>query len=85
MTCETPLSWGNDIQNLFTVVDINHMKHVTRGALDLSSYDSVKIWATKIYEEVSSGAMPPAGSGENAWTADMVSKFGCWIQQGCPQ
>jgi hypothetical protein len=61
------------------------MKKVTNGALDLSSYQSVKIWATKVYQVVSSGTMPPAGSGEDEWTPVMVSMFACWIQQGCPQ
>jgi hypothetical protein len=61
------------------------MKSVTQGALDLSDYNSTKIWATKIYQVVSTGAMPPGGSGENEWTPAMVNTFGCWIQQGCPQ
>ncbi len=61
------------------------MKQVTNGALDLSSYTSTKIWATKIDTEVSKSEMPPPGSGEQPWTSDMVNTFGCWIQQGCPQ
>lgn len=85
LNCPNPVTWTADIQKLFTPLDIAHMKQVTQGALDLGNYQSVKIWAAKIYSEVSSGAMPPAGSGENPWTATMVNTFGCWIQQGCPQ
>jgi len=85
MNCPNPVSWSADVKKLFTQTDVDHMKAVTGGALDLSSYNSVKIWSAKVYQLVSSGAMPPAGSGENAWTPAMVSTFGCWIQQGFPQ
>jgi hypothetical protein len=85
LSCPTAVTWTNDIQKLFTSTDVNHMKQVTNGQLDLSSYTSVKIWAHAIYSEVSSGNMPPPGSGEQAWPSDWVSTFGCWIQQGCPQ
>jgi hypothetical protein len=77
LTCPDPITWTNKVAKLFTATDVAHMKQVTGGALDLSSYASVKIWATKIYSEVSTGAMPPAGSGENAWTPAMVNTFGC--------
>ncbi|MGA3012313.1 MAG: hypothetical protein ABSD72_18805 [Terracidiphilus sp.] len=83
MNCPTPVSWANDVQKLFTPTDVAHMKAVTHGALDLSSYDSVKIWSAKIYDEVSSGNMPPPP--ESKWTDLMVQTFGCWIQQGFPQ
>jgi hypothetical protein len=83
LNCPNAITWTNDIQKLFTSVDVAHMKGVTQGALDLSDYNSTKIWAAKIYQEVSSGDMPPAGSGENQWTPAMVNTFGCWIQQGC--
>lgn len=85
LSCPSSVTWTNDIQKMFTPTDIDHMKQVTGGVLDLSSYSSVKIWATKIYSEVSTGAMPPSGSGENPWSADMVNTFGCWIQQGTPE
>ena len=84
MNCPSPVSWATDVQKLFTPVDVAHMKAVTHGTLDLSSYDSVKMWSAKIYDLVSTGDMPPAGSGEK-WTPAMVATFGCWIQQGFPQ
>ncbi|MDP9263864.1 MAG: hypothetical protein M3O85_06035 [Acidobacteriota bacterium] len=85
LNCPNKVTWTNDIAKLFTATDVAHMKGVTGGALDLSSYQSVKIWAAKIYQEVSAGHMPPPGSGEGPWTPAMVNTFGCWIQQGCPQ
>ena len=81
--CPPGLSFAKDIASMFTATDVAHMKSVTGGALDLSSYDSVKIWASKIYQLTSSGQMPPPGSGEQPWTQAMVTTFSCWIQQGC--
>jgi hypothetical protein len=83
MDCPDPITWTNDIRRLFTEVDIDHMKQAKH--IDLGDYMSVKIWATKIYKEVSSGDMPPPGSGEAQWTSAMVNTFGCWIKQGCPE
>ncbi len=85
LTCPDPITWTNNIAKLFTATDVAHMKQVTGGALDLSSYASVKVYASIIFTKVSTHQMPPAGSGEKAWTPDMVNTFGCWIQQGCPQ
>jgi hypothetical protein len=85
LSCPTNVTWTNDIQQLFTSTDVAHMKQVTNNQLDLSNYNSVKIWAHKIFSEVASGAMPPPGSGEQPWPASQVNTFGCWIQQGCPQ
>ena len=82
-TCPPGLSFAKDIAKLFTSTDVGHMKVVTHNQLDLSSYASVKIWSAKIYQLVSDGSMPPAGSGEQPWTPAMVATFGCWIQQGC--
>lgn len=85
MNCPNPVTWTANVQKMFTSTDINHMLSVTNNQLNLGSYSSVKIWASKIYSEVASGAMPPPGSGEQPWTQDMINTFGCWIQQGCPQ
>lgn len=81
--CPPNVGFAKDIAKLFTPTDIAHMKQVTHNQLDLSNYGNVKIWATKIYQEVSSGDMPPASSGEAAWTPAMLTTFACWIQQGC--
>jgi hypothetical protein len=85
LNCPNPVTWTNNIKNFFTATDIAHMKQVTNNQLDLSSYNSAKIWAHQIYNVVQSGVMPPPGSGEQPWAPDKVNTFGCWIQQGCPQ
>lgn len=79
------VTWTADIQKMFTATDVAHMKAVTNNQLDLSSYNSTKIWAHKIYSEVAGGNMPPPQSGEQPWPAAQVKLFGCWIQKGCPQ
>jgi hypothetical protein len=87
LNCPNKVTWTADIQKMFTALDVDHMKQATGGALDLSKYASVKIWASQIFSHVSPGStipMPPPGSGEGPWTPDMVNTFGCWIKQGCP-
>ena len=83
LNCPNPVTWTNDIKQLFTAMDTAHMQSV--GGFDLSNYNDVKMWASAIYPRVSNGSMPPPGSGEKRWTPDMVNTFGCWIQQGCPE
>jgi len=91
LTCPASVTWTNDIKNLFTSVDVAHMKQVTSGNLDLSDYNSARVWATQIYSRVANGSMPPPGTigpdgnPEPAWTPAMVNLFGCWIQKGTPQ
>jgi hypothetical protein len=82
LSCPAKVTWVSDIQKLFTPTDIAHMK--TKG-IDLSNYQDVMINAVAIYTRVSTGSMPPPGSGEPPWSAEWVNTFGCWIQQGCPQ
>jgi len=79
--CPSGVSFAKDIAPLFNGTDVAHMKQVTKGSLDLSSYDSVKIWAAQIYSQVSSGNMPPPP--QQAWTPAQVNLFACWISQGC--
>jgi hypothetical protein len=85
MNCPAQVTWSNDIKQLFTPLDVDHMKKAKN--IDLSDYNSTKIWAFQIYNAVSSIPvyMPPPQSGEAPWTADMINTFGCWIKQGCPQ
>jgi hypothetical protein len=82
MNCPNPVTWSNDIKQLFTAVDVAHMK---KKGIDLSSYQDVMLNAAQIYARVANGSMPPPGSGESAWPKEWVDKFGCWIQQNCPQ
>jgi len=85
LACPTSVTWTNDIQKLFTALDVAHMKQVTNNQLDLSNYNSVNIWANSIHSRVATGSMPPSSSGEPRWPQSQVDTFACWIQQGCPQ
>ena len=73
-----PPGWAATVSKLFTPRDVDHMKQVTGGRLDLSDPTSVEIWAYKVYGYVANGYMPPG----SPWTQDMVNTFGCWIQGG---
>jgi hypothetical protein len=72
------LSFAGDIRPMFTDMDVAHM----RMAMDLSDRDSVFAHADAIYAAVSNGSMPPAGSGEPPWTAEMCAKFKAWKDGG---
>jgi len=77
---QTGVGFAKDIAPLFNATEINCMKQATGGQLDLSSYPSVKSFASQIYTKVAAGDMPPPPA--PAWTPDMVNTFGNWIQQG---
>ena len=80
MTDEIKLSFAGDIRPLFTDIDVAHMK---AGGLDLSSRDDCEKHGDAIYETVSSGSMPPKGTGET-WTPEMCDRFKRWQTQGYP-
>lgn len=80
MPSNNDLSFASDIRPMFTAMDVDHM----RNAMDLSNRDSVFANADAIYNAVVSGHMPPAGSGEPRWTADVCEKFKTWKEQGGP-
>jgi hypothetical protein len=82
MDCSVRVTWTDNIKKMFTSTDVQHMK--AKG-IDLSSYQDVMINASVIYSRVASGSMPPPGSGEDPWSAEWVSTFGCWIKQNCPE
>ena len=72
----TNITW-DQIRQQFTDTDINHMKGVTNGQLDLSNCQSVQQWAQQIYDQVSSGSMPPG----KPWPQDWVDNFQQWMNQ----
>jgi len=72
----TTITW-DQIRQQFTDTDINHMKGATGGKLDLSNCQSVQQWAQQIYDQVSSGSMPPG----NPWPQDWVNNFQQWMNQ----
>jgi hypothetical protein len=80
MQMTTP-SFAHDIRPMFTEMDVEHMQGF---GLDLSDYAAVKKGASTIFETVSSGSMPPPGSGEARWTSEMCDAFKRWQDAGCP-
>lgn len=90
LNCPNPVTWTNDIKNMFTSVDVTHMISAPQH-IHLDSYQSVKLWAVSIHTAVSNGTMPrpgtigPDGNLEPRWPQDKVDTFACWIQQGCPE
>ena len=70
------ITW-DQIRQQFTDTDIAHMKQVTGGQLDLSNCQSVQQSAQQIYDQVSSGSMPPG----NPWPQDWVDNFQQWMNQ----
>jgi len=75
------VSFKTDILPLFTSMDIEHM-----GALGVSlddyAYMSQSEHASRVYATVSTGAMPPASSGEGPWSQDQVELFKDWMDGG---
>lgn len=74
-------TWLNTIKGQFTQLDIDHMKQVTGGSLDLGSYASTKANGPDVYSKVSSGKMPPG----NPWSAQYVANFKAWMDAGYPE
>jgi hypothetical protein len=90
LSCSKNVTWTNDIKQMFTSVDVEHMKGASQQ-IQLDNYQSVKIWAVSIYTAVKNKTMPPPGTKgpdgnpEQPWQDDKINTFGCWIQQGCPR
>jgi hypothetical protein len=72
-------SFEKDVRPMFTQTDVEHMQNL---GIDLSSRGDVEKHAAAIYETVTSGAMPPPGTGER-WTAEMCERFKRWRDGGC--
>ena len=76
-------TWYADIRDMFTAMDIAHMKSV---GVDLTSYDDVKSSAGSIYSQVSSLLMPPPPpNGDGPWSADQIATFLNWISNNYPK
>ena len=77
----TNVTW-DQIRKQFTETDIEHMKRLTGGDMDLGDCKSVHDRAQQIYEQVSAGSMPPG----DPWSAEWVNNFKAWLDAGaqCP-
>jgi hypothetical protein len=75
-----PITW-EQISKQFGPTDIDHMKNITGGSLDLSNCQNVHDWAQEIYLRVSEGSMPPGG-----WPKEYIENFKTWMDNGaeCP-
>jgi hypothetical protein len=75
------VSFKTDIVPLFTSMDIEHMGRVGLSLDDYSSMSQSAI-ASAVYEQVSTGGMPPSDSGEQPWLQDKVQLFKAWMDGG---
>lgn len=76
------ITWNNRIKAMFdTSYWIQHMKQVSGGHIDLSSYQSVKANGPAIYRMISSKSMPPGDPLPDQDIAD----FKTWMDDGYPE
>lgn len=75
------VSYAHDIRPLFTDMDIAHMRPMG-VLLDDFTYMSDPGHAQGVLDQVSSGSMPPSGSGEPPWPPERVQLFRDWINGG---
>ena len=69
--------WKNDVEKLFTKIDIDHMK--ARGVF-LDNYQFVKSNFPSILSKIENDTMPPG----DPWPADWREKFKQWRDEGFP-
>ena len=75
------VTW-DQIKSQFTTIDVDHMKQITGGGLDLSDCASVQKWAQEVYTRVSNKTMPPG----KPWSQQWIDNFKQWMDEGskCP-
>jgi hypothetical protein len=80
-----PATWDT-IKGYFRTTDVEHMKKVSAGSIDLSSCASVAAHAQDIYNHVCTdpanpdclAAMPPDGN----WPDECQQNFKAWMDAG---
>jgi hypothetical protein len=77
------VSFKEDILPLFTSMDIQHMQQ-RNVPLDDYDYMSQPDNASSVYQQVSTGQMPPSWSGEQPWSQEQVGLFKEWMADGYP-
>jgi hypothetical protein len=78
-----PGTWTQGISQLFSPMDVDHMKSQPRFAVNLGDYETVKNNAEAILGSVSSKSMPLLPEGP--WTEARISLFKQWKENGFPQ
>jgi hypothetical protein len=79
------VSFASDILPMFTAIDIEHM---SEQDVHLDQYDYMSdptddhANAKNVYQQVSSGSMPPSWSGEKPWRQEVVQTFQDWMTGG---
>lgn len=76
-------TWANGISQLFSPMDVNHMKSQPRFPVNLGDYDEVKNNADAILASVSSKSMPLLPEGP--WTEARINLFKKWKDNSFPQ
>ncbi|NJR74438.1 MAG: hypothetical protein HC773_13900 [Scytonema sp. CRU_2_7] len=75
-------TWTNGISQLFSPMDVDHMKSQPRFPVNLDDYDEVKNNADDILRSVSSKNMPLLPEG--AWTEARINLFKKWKDNSFP-
>ena len=79
------VSFASDIVPMFTEMDVTHMGE---QSVYLDKYEYMSdptdnyANANAVYDEVSSGSMPPSWSDEDPWTPAKVQTFKDWMDGG---
>jgi hypothetical protein len=76
-------TWTNGISQLFSPMDVNHMRFQPKFPVSLDDYEEVKNNADAILDSVSSNSMPLLPEGP--WTEERVNLFKQWKDNGFPQ
>ena len=79
-------TWEYPIRQYFNEVDINHMLQISRGELDLGSYEHVSTKVQRIWLRLTATGerrmpIPPS----EPWTDEMLKTFEIWKNNGCPR
>ncbi|MBW4631014.1 MAG: ferritin-like protein [Iphinoe sp. HA4291-MV1] len=76
-------TWANGISQLFSPMDVDHMKSIPRFPVNLGDYDDVKQNADEILRVVSSKSMPLLPEGP--WTEERINLFKKWKDNNFPE
>ncbi|NJM68771.1 MAG: hypothetical protein HC862_00340 [Scytonema sp. RU_4_4] len=76
-------TWTNGISQLFSPMDVDHMKSIPTFRVNLGDYDAVKNNADAILDSVSSKSMPLLPEGP--WTEARINLFKQWKDNNFPR
>jgi hypothetical protein len=81
---QSSVSYANDIAPLLTVKCNTSTCHggTKTGAKNLTTYESVKLYAAEIKQRTASGNMPKAPKPGGSLTAEEIKIIACWVDAG---